>query len=245
MPPIDITSDEQFDSLVSKVNTSLVALNFWADWAEPCKHLNEVFAELAVRHPKITFIKIEAENFPDISETYEVASVPTFILLQGANIVTRIEGANASLLSSSVAAFSNFKETVVKSTLITPAPPASTEDLEFRLKSLINNYPVMLFMKGNPEDPRCGFSRETVEIFNQNNVDYKTFDILEDERVRQGLKDFSKWPTYPQIYIKGEFIGGLDILKEVVASGEFQKMLPTPETLNDRLKKLINKAPIM
>ncbi|NXI14924.1 GLRX3 protein, partial [Irena cyanogastra] len=82
-----------------------------------------------------------------------------------------------------------------------------------RLKSLINKAPVMLFMKGNKQMAKCGFSKQILEILNNTGVDYETFDILEDEEVRQGLKSFSSWPTYPQLYVKGELVGGLDIVK--------------------------------
>ena len=88
-----------------------------------------------------------------------------------------------------------------------------SNDLESRLKALINKSKIMVFMKGSPNAPRCGFSRTLVGILNELNAKYETFDILEDEEVRQGLKTFSNWPTYPQVYVNGEFIGGLDIIK--------------------------------
>ncbi|NWZ84042.1 GLRX3 protein, partial [Poecile atricapillus] len=95
----------------------------------------------------------------------------------------------------------------------------------FRLKSLINKAPVMLFMKGNKQMAKCGFSKQILEIMNNTGVDYETFDILEDEEVRQGLKSFSNWPTYPQLYVKGELVGGLDIVKELKESGELLPVL--------------------
>lgn len=73
----------------------------------------------------------------------------------------------------------------------------------------------MLFMKGNPTDPKCGFSRQIVALLNEENIQYGTFDILNDNEVRQGLKQFSNWPTYPQLYVNGTLVGGLDILKEM------------------------------
>ena len=73
----------------------------------------------------------------------------------------------------------------------------------------------MLFMKGNPEAPRCGFSQKTVNLLRQEKVEFGWFDILEDEAVRQQLKKINDWPTYPQIIVKGELIGGLDIVKEM------------------------------
>jgi Grx4 family monothiol glutaredoxin len=92
--------------------------------------------------------------------------------------------------------------------------------LEDRLKKLISQSKIMLFMKGNSKEPRCGFSRQAIEILNETGLKYDTFDILNDEEVRQALKEYSKWPTYPQFYVDGELIGGLDIVKELKQSGE-------------------------
>lgn len=121
---------------------------------------------------------------------------------------------------------------------------APAVDLNTRLKQLINKEPVMLFMKGSPGDEKCGFSRTITGMLKDNNVKYGFFDILGDEEVRQGLKDYSKWPTYPQVYSNGELIGGLDILKELAAEGELQDALGAPivAPLDERLGKLVNKA---
>ena len=110
----------------------------------------------------------------------------------------------------------------------------------------------MLFMKGDPATPKCGFSRQTIDILNGLDAQYGTFDILVDDSVRQGLKTFSNWPTYPQLYINGELIGGLDIIKEMVESNELQEMIPkkksatsAAESLDQRMKRLITQAPVM
>ena len=99
--------------------------------------------------------------------------------------------------------------------------------LEDRLKALVHKEPVMIFMKGAPENPRCGFSKQLVAILSSEvpDIAYGHFDILSDEEVRQGLKTFSNWPTYPQIYVKGELVGGLDILKELQEAGELKDTL--------------------
>jgi len=83
----------------------------------------------------------------------------------------------------------------------------------------------MLFMKGDKYMPRCGFSAKVLEILNFHGAKYTTFDILADEEVRQGLKEFSNWPTYPQLYINGELIGGCDIVCEMDAAGELAPLL--------------------
>lgn len=83
----------------------------------------------------------------------------------------------------------------------------------------------MLFMKGIPSSPKCGFSRQIVEILDSYNVSYDAFNILEDEEVRQGLKEYSDWPTYPQLYVEGDLVGGLDIVKEMEDGGDLKELL--------------------
>lgn len=101
------------------------------------------------------------------------------------------------------------------------------QSLEDRLRGLIGKQKVMLFMKGSPDEPRCGFSRTMVQLLNQQGLSYGTFDILSDEEVRQGLKKFSNWPTYPQLYSNGQLLGGLDVVKELVETGELATELDT------------------
>merc|ERR1712117_633284 len=84
-----------------------------------------------------------------------------------------------------------------------------------------------------------------IELLNSLDAEYATFDIFSDEEVRQGLKTYSNWPTFPQLYIDGELVGGLDIIKEMVTSGDIQSMIPTKVKLEDRLKAIINKAPLV
>merc|ERR1711939_1291561 len=90
----------------------------------------------------------------------------------------------------------------------------SKEELHARLAELVKAAPVILFMKGTPSAPQCGFSRQTVSMLREKGVRYGFFNILADDEVRQGLKEFSDWPTFPQVYVGGELVGGLDILKE-------------------------------
>ena len=84
---------------------------------------------------------------------------------------------------------------------------------------------VVLFMKGTPDFPQCGFSGRVVQILDYVGVDYKAHNVLADQDIRQGIKDYSNWPTIPQLYVKGEFVGGSDIVTEMFQSGELQQML--------------------
>lgn len=108
------------------------------------------------------------------------------------------------------------------------------QDLNVRLKELVNAAPVMLFMKGTPDEPRCGFSRKIVGLLNEQEVKFSSFDILADSDVREGLKKYSDWPTFPQMYIAGDLIGGLDIVKEMAESGDLKSALPSEDDLPKR-----------
>ncbi|CAI0407433.1 unnamed protein product [Linum tenue] len=99
------------------------------------------------------------------------------------------------------------------------------ETLEDRLKRLVSSSPVMLFMKGNPDAPKCGFSSKVVNALKEEGVTFGSFDILSDEEVRQGLKAFSNWPTFPQLYYKGELVGGCDIVLELRTDGALKSTL--------------------
>jgi len=94
-----------------------------------------------------------------------------------------------------------------------------------RIKDDIAQNPVTLFMKGTPVFPQCGFSAAVVQILTQIGVKFKGVDVLADPEIRQGIKEFSNWPTIPQLYVKGEFVGGCDIIREMYEAGELQDLL--------------------
>ena len=94
-----------------------------------------------------------------------------------------------------------------------------------KIKDLIKENDVCLFMKGTPDSPQCGFSMAVCNVLKHLNVKFKGVNILEDNELRQGIKDFSDWPTIPQLYVKNEFIGGCDIVKEMFEKGELQSLL--------------------
>ena len=93
-----------------------------------------------------------------------------------------------------------------------------------RIQSEINSQDVVLFMKGSPMFPQCGFSAATVQALSMAGVKFGSVDVLQDAEIRDGIKQFSSWPTIPQLYVKGEFIGGCDIVREMVETGELQEM---------------------
>ncbi len=94
-----------------------------------------------------------------------------------------------------------------------------------RIQALVEENPVVLFMKGTPDFPQCGFSARVVQVLNHLGVPFKAENVLADPEMREGIKIFSDWPTIPQLYVKGEFIGGCDIIMEMAQSGELQTLL--------------------
>ena len=94
-----------------------------------------------------------------------------------------------------------------------------------RIETLINSSQIIVFMKGNKLMPQCGFSNNVVQILNALGMSFETFDVLSDMEIREGIKDYSNWPTIPQVFVKGEFIGGSDILIEMYNSGELREKL--------------------
>ena len=100
-----------------------------------------------------------------------------------------------------------------------------TDDVQARIADAVNSADVLLFMKGTPLFPQCGFSSRAVAILDHLGVEYATVDVLQDQGIRQGIKEFSDWPTIPQLYVKGEFVGGSDIMMEMYEAGELTELL--------------------
>ncbi len=94
-----------------------------------------------------------------------------------------------------------------------------------RIRKTIEDNRIVIYMKGTPTFPMCGFSAATIEVFNEIGVPYETVDVLTDPEIREGIKRFSEWPTIPQVYVKGEFVGGCDIIREMHASGELAPLV--------------------
>ncbi|KIM74876.1 hypothetical protein PILCRDRAFT_827798 [Piloderma croceum F 1598] len=232
----EITSPEQFQSLLSQDLSRVSLINFWAPWAGPCKKMNEIVLELAKKYPQLLVLQVEAETQEDIAGSFEVDSVPAFIILRGHTLLSRIPGADAAALTQAIETHARIPPTPLSKTSQSPAPASNYSiaddkqetpaQLEQRMRDLMNQQKIVLFMKGDRVTPRCGFSRKIVALLESQNVtDFATFDILKDEKVRQGLKTLNNWPTFPQLIIDGEFVGGLDVVKDMVDNGELAGLI--------------------
>ncbi|KAK2467232.1 hypothetical protein APHAL10511_000781 [Amanita phalloides] len=233
---IDVTSVEHFKSLLQQDLNRVSLINFWAPWAEPCKQMNEVVLELSKKHREALFLQVEAETHSEIAESFDIQVVPSFLILRGHALLSRIQGANAQALTADLAKYvpspSAYKP--LSHTTQSPARPLDSalepkaegpQERDEWLRQLMNQSKVVLFMKGSPDTPRCGFSRKIVALLEEQNVTFSHFDILTDETVRQGLKKLNDWPTFPQLIINGELVGGLDIAQEMVNSGELAELV--------------------
>jgi monothiol glutaredoxin len=98
-------------------------------------------------------------------------------------------------------------------------------DIQEKIKETVTSNPVVLYMKGSPKFPQCGFSNLATQVLDACNAQYLAVDVLQDQAVREGIKQFANWPTIPQLYVKGEFVGGSDIIKAMYESGELQTLL--------------------
>uniref|UniRef100_A0A7S3L5Z3 Glutaredoxin n=1 Tax=Amphora coffeiformis TaxID=265554 RepID=A0A7S3L5Z3_9STRA len=240
-------------------------LLFYAAWHDSTAAMENVLQALVsttttTTNADVLFAKIEAETCPAVSKQFGVTSVPTFVLVAADGAVyQKLEGAQL-MIASLTQAVQKFAQETTTSTATAAAEDAQAA-LTARLDSLIRSAPVMLFIKGTPSAPKCGFSRQAVELLQEEKIPFGSFDILSDDAVRQGLKKHSDWPTYPQLYVKGELMGGLDIMKEmkeeqaslenglgltaVDMAATPSSTAAAPTTLEDRLKALINQNRVM
>ena len=274
------TATSSITDLTSPPPTDTKAvLFFWSAWHEataPNGSTSVLFHALASsvtnNETPVSFYRVEAEVETDLSAKYGITVVPSFVLLDlGGRVVEVIEGADdvaklthavRNLCTAVGPPSAEAKDDSGANMDKTKSSSASPEEiLNNRLKQIIQSSQIVLFMKGIPSQPRCGFSRQAIEILTAAKVSFGTFDILSDEEVRQGLKKYSDWPTYPQLYVNGDLVGGLDIMKEMVEDGEdlaeqlgvdklnhdviFSSENIAVKSLDDRLKELVNRSKVM
>lgn len=223
----EITSYEEWDAHTASLPpTTTLIISFHAPWAAPCAQMATVLKTLAATYPaddSTSWVSISAEELSDLSEKYDVTAVPFLVLSRDGKVLETVSGSSAVKVRTAIETHSGKANTAatngngvehgemeVDEQEMDPAK--AKEELNKRLEELVKAAPVMLFMKGKPSAPQCGFSRQIVAMLREHSVKYGFFDILADDEVRQGLKEFADWPTYPQLWIDGELVGGLDIV---------------------------------
>jgi Grx4 family monothiol glutaredoxin len=202
-----------------------------------------------------SWVSMNAEEVIDVSDAFNVTAVPYLVLTRNKQVLETVSGSDATKVRAAIekhakasrTSGSNGVTTTANSSgpknpsnyAPTPSDPTTApehsssaiaetkEDLHERLATLVKAAPVMLFMKGTPSSPQCGFSRQLVALLRENSVKYGFFNILADDEVRQGLKEFADWPTFPQLWMEGELVGGLDIVSFTIeiSSPLFQELI--------------------
>jgi len=155
-----------------------------------------------------------------VSASYHISDFPLSTMYRSILFLA------ATLISpSNTSAFAPHSQTHHVPRKPTSLSLSSSDPTQARIQSLVDTHPVLLFMKGSKLFPQCGFSNTACQILQSYNIDFETVDVLSDENIRQGVKVFSDWPTIPQLYVCGEFIGGSDIMIEMYQSGELGEMI--------------------
>ncbi len=187
---------------------------------------------------KKTYKNIAFESIDVEKEDIDIPAVPTIKLSGGKQEKVYI-GNNTHLITKMLEEFNDSNDSV----------PTDKDDPynENVLKELVNTAPVMIFIKGTPTQPKCKFTRQLLEILNSLHVRYSYFDILSNEYIRHHLKEYAEWSTFPQIYLLGEFLGGLDIIKEMVENNELQSVLKDymSESIEQKCNRLVNQQKVM
>eukprot|EP00029_Vermamoeba_vermiformis_P002554 TRINITY_DN12932_c0_g1_i1.p1 TRINITY_DN12932_c0_g1~~TRINITY_DN12932_c0_g1_i1.p1 ORF type:complete len:227 (-),score=75.21 TRINITY_DN12932_c0_g1_i1:68-748(-) len=217
---MSVTAVTSLAQLKSQDFQGLAVVSFWAAWSEPSKQMNTVLGQLASQYANVKFGTVEAEEVDDVTEKYKVESVPTVLFLKHGEVAESVKGSNPPEVVKKLASFAQSAVTTGVAQAPAPKTEASKEQLHARLTALVNQAPVMAFIKGSPDAPQCGFSAKFCKILKDSNIEFGHFNILSDETVRNGLKEFSNWPTYPQLYVKGKLVGGFDIVKQLAESGD-------------------------
>lgn len=231
---------------------------FVASFHEACRpggQMDTVLAHLANKYQAkpVSFYRIDAEEHADRAEELDVEVVPTVLFMEDNRVLDKVEGAVPAKVSEKLDQFMTKLQDV-----------NSSLSVNSRIEDLLGSSYVFLFMKGTPQEPECKFSRKVLEILTSAGVEnLNTFNVLEDDSIRQGLKDYSNWPTFPQLYAGGKLIGGVDIIEELSNEGKLVDTLtplveavPPPSlsvaptqpkrgALEEKLKALINQAPVM
>lgn len=234
-----VKSEEAFASAVRvcAAERKLLVVFFWVDWhdaSKPGGQMDVVVNTLAQTHhdgnASVQFIKVNADSDDtvDIADRFTITVTPTFLFIIAGKTVQRLEGADPRSLSERVAYWSkqatkgNTSSSVAHRSgedLGSDAEGKQSSALRKRLERLVLSHRIMVFMKGSPAKPFCKWSKKLAKLFNEEGIVWGGFDVFSDDEVRQGIKDFSGWQTFPQVFANGRLVGGYDVIEELREEG--------------------------
>ena len=219
---MDLTT---FDTNVIKFDGEGVVVHYVADWCPPCKDVSEILSTIPTQYGgKISYVEIDVTKSEDICAASGVESVPFVAYyrhnpkLEGGKkqqIVSTVNGAKLnSIVRNLRSLFGNGNDS-----------RAAFATLDEYIASLINRDRIVTFITGTPSHPMCGFTGKLCRLLEEYKVEYTYYDIMADDELCERLKTYSNWPTYPQLYVGGKLIGGLDIILELEKEGELKETL--------------------
>jgi len=219
-------------------NKQILVLHFTATWSEPCSTITASLQALSQKYNVLSVHQVDTEKVSKFSEANNIESVPTCLVYLKSHLKETVAGLNVPKVAKAV-------EKLVPQCSNDLQSEKPAEDITTRCGRLTKMAKLVAFIKGTPQAPRCKFTRALMELFTSKDIEFSYFDILSDSDVREGLKKYGEWPTYPQVWHEGELLGGLDIIKEMNESGQLVTTLPVKVTLESRLKNIINSYKIM
>ncbi|KAF8822190.1 glutaredoxin-related protein [Cardiosporidium cionae] len=254
---LEIASTEEWAQMLGNAQGRAVCI-VYAEWHPPSRQMLQLAEPLSKDFEGIRFYHLDFEKRKDVlvANAQSISVVPTILFYHDGLVIGKLEGSDPPKF---ISALTDWQTGGALPSTVAVKPHESiktTENAEGQLaktlKALIQSEPVILFMKGSKAKPFCRFSRAAVNVLNELGVQYGTFDVFSDENIRAGLKDFSQWPTFPQLYVNGEFIGGVDIMNEMHETGSLAELFPanclaeTERSIDSQeLDKLIKSEPIM
>eukprot|EP01024_Parvocaulis_polyphysoides_P040127 TRINITY_DN36467_c0_g1_i1.p2 TRINITY_DN36467_c0_g1~~TRINITY_DN36467_c0_g1_i1.p2 ORF type:complete len:341 (-),score=62.72 TRINITY_DN36467_c0_g1_i1:131-1153(-) len=224
-----------------------VVVQFCADFT-PDEQISAVFELMVEKYPQIIFLKVDAEKFEDVIVRFEVPSVPSFLLFKNGRVVDKILGPNAMDLTDSLAG--NFDELQNGISHNSGQDEGEENGIETKLTDKIRkriiaylaNNPITVFMKGTPKNPKTNFDRRLINVLKLDEIDFWHYDILQDDDFAEGLKEFSHWPVFPQLWVDRELLGGCDVILEMRETGELdQKIQACQQKVANHPKTKLNK----
>jgi Grx4 family monothiol glutaredoxin len=274
MPLLIPTTNNEFTTMLSSSNnnstTTLFLLCFYGDFHQWTTdgQMDKVLEILDKKFMSkgISIMKINAEKLDEVADKYQIEVVPTFILTNKNGIVMdKIVGVEPAKVTEMVEKHIKLVTTTTTTATPTTMDSETKKRLFQRIDSLVSSSFVFLFMKGTPQNAKCKFSKRILEIFTLAGItNFGSFDVLSDETIRQGLKEYSQFPTFPQVFAGGKLVGGVDICDELLSEGQLKDVLTPPpppavsnivipsssevvkrNKLETRLTSLITQAPVM
>jgi len=227
--------EKDFNKAILDNFEKLFVVLFYADWHEQSKYILNILKSQSKLHPDSVFAYINAENndVAKIVEKYNVSVVPTIVFLNGSKEeLFRLENDSPQVISEKINEYEKAHKVSFE---------LKRNEMFPKIEKILAQFPLVIFMKGSPDAPKCGFSSKLVDQLRELKLRFAHFDILGDEEVRNWLRLYGKWQTYPQVWVNQKFVGGLDTTTALIKEGKFQELVKDldikeePESVANRL----------